>query len=152
MHFLSPALLDMAVNDRVQQRTGNRDINHAPHGVYPAAGVDRWIAIAVTTDEQWQWLCEVMGQPALANDSRFVTRTARLTRQDELDALLSAWTKDKDTFRLEQQLQSRGVPATAIRSMKELYDDPQLQHRGHFVQLAHPKYESTTVEGSRFRL
>jgi len=36
--------------------------------------------------------------------------------------------------------------------MGEMYSDPQLQHRGHFVQLTHPKYETTTVEGSRFRL
>jgi len=152
MHFLSPALLDMAVNGRVQQRMGNRDINYAPHGVYPTAGVDQWIAIAVTNDKQWNSLCGVMNRPELVAESRFVTPAARLAQQDELDALLSAWTQDKDTFQLEQQLQERGVPATAVRSMKELYDDPQLQHRGHFVQLTHPKYETTTVEGSRFRL
>jgi len=152
LHFLSPALLDMAVNGRVQQRMGNRDINHAPHGVYPTVGVDRWIAIAVTSDEQWNRLCDVMNRPELAADARFATRAARLAQQDELDGLMSAWTQDKDTFQLEQQLQSHGVPATAVRSMKELYDDSQLQHHGHFVQLTHPKYEATTVEGSRFRL
>ena len=75
-----------------------------------------------------------------------------MTQQDQLDELLSAWTKEKDAFQLEEQLQAQGVPAAAVRSMGEMYDDPQLQHRGHFVQLTHPKYETTTVEGSRFRL
>ena len=152
LQFLSPALLDAAVNGRVQQRMGNRDINYAPHGVYPTAGADRWIAIVVTNDEQWDSLCDIMGQPTLAVESRFATRMARLAHQDELDELLSAWTKDKDSFQLEQQLQDRRVPATAVRSMGEMYSDPQLQHRGHFIPLTHPKYETTTVEGSRFRL
>lgn len=152
MQFLTSALLDTALNGRVQQSMGNRDLNFAPHGVYPNAGVDRWIAIAVTNDEQWKSLCSVMGRADLAAAPHLATASARLTHQDELDALLSTWTKDKDSFQLEEQLQTRGVPATAVRSMSELYSDPQLQHRGHFVQLTHPKYETTTVEGSRFRL
>ena len=47
LHFLGPALLDYTVNGRVQGRVGNRDRDLAPHGVYPAAGDDRWVAIAV---------------------------------------------------------------------------------------------------------
>ena len=152
LHFLGSALLDTAVNGRVQQREGNRDINYAPHGVYPAAGVDQWIAIAVTNDAQWNSLCSVMARPGLATAPHFATLAVRLTHQDELDELLSDWTKEKDAFQLEEQLQARGVPATAVRSMGEMYSEPQLQHRGHFVQLTHPKYETTTVEGSRFRL
>lgn len=152
LHFLGSALLDTEINGKVQQRTGNRDINYTPHGVYPTAGVDRWIAIAVTNDEQWHSLCHVMNRSELATQAAFATLAGRLTQQDELDELLSNWTKEKDAFQLEQELQARGVPATAVRSMGEMYSDPQLQHRGHFVQLTHPKYETTTVEGSRFRL
>ena len=152
MQFLGSALLDTAVNGRVQQSMGNRDINYAPHGVYPTAGVDRWIAIAVTNDEQWSSLCSVMGRSDLVAAPHLATLTARLTQQDQLDELLSTWTTEKDAFQLEEQLQARGVPAAAVRSMGEMYSDPQLQHRGHFVQLTHPKYETITVEGSRFRL
>ena len=152
LHFLGSALLDTAVNGRVQQRAGNRDVNYAPHGVYQTTGVDHWIAIAVTNDDQWNSLCSIMARPDLATAPHFATFAARLTHQDELDELLRAWTKEKDSFRLEEELQSRGVPASAVRSMGEMYSDPQLQHRGHFVQLTHPKYETTTVEGSRFRL
>ena len=54
LHFLGPALLDYTVNGRVQGATGNRDPHLAPHGVYPAAGTDRWVAIVVQTEEQWQ--------------------------------------------------------------------------------------------------
>lgn len=152
LHFLGPALLDYTVNNRVCNRDGNRDLNYAPHGVYPAAGTDRWIAIAVTNNEQWQALCAVMERPELLRDERFATPSGRLAHDAELDAQVAAWTKDQDLFRVETALQARGVPANAVRTLHELYTDPQLVHRGHFVELEHPTHGKTTVEGSRFQL
>ncbi len=152
LHFLGPALLDYTINGRAQNRNGNRDLNYAPHGVYPAAGEDRWIAIAVTNTEQWQALCTVMERPDLLHDERFATPAARLVHQDELDAQIAAWTKDRDPFQAEAALQARGVPASTVLTMRDLHTDPQLVHRGHFVELEHPTHGKTTVEGSRFRL
>ena len=152
LHFLGPALLDTRLNERKQQRDGNRDHNYAPHGVYPTIGTDRWVAIAVTSDEQWRGLCTIMGRTDLLTDTRFATKATRLAHRNELDEHLTAWTKDKDKFALEAALQTAGVPASAVRTMQELAADPQLVHRQHFVQLDHPKFGKTTVEGSRFRL
>src|SRR5215475_372655 len=78
LHFLTPALLDYTVHGRSQERGGNADAHLAPHGVYPAAGEDRWLAIAVRTEAQWQVLCEVMQRPDLGHDWRFATLAARL--------------------------------------------------------------------------
>jgi crotonobetainyl-CoA:carnitine CoA-transferase CaiB-like acyl-CoA transferase len=152
LHFLGPALLDDTVNSHIRSRDGNRDLNYAPHGVYPAAGTDRWVAIAVTNNEQWQALCTAMERPELLADERFASASARLAHQEELDAQVAAWTKDQDLFQAEEKLQAGGVPASAVRTMHELYSDPQLVHRGHFVNLDHPTFGKTTVEGSRFTL
>ncbi len=152
LHFLGPALLDFTVNGRAQSRNGNRDPNYAPHGVYPAAGTDRWIAIAVTNNEQWQALCAVMERPELLRDERFITPGGRLAHHAELDAQVTTWTKDQDPFHAEATLQARGVPASVVRTLHELFTDPQLVHRSHFVDLAHPTHGKTTVEGSRFQL
>jgi crotonobetainyl-CoA:carnitine CoA-transferase CaiB-like acyl-CoA transferase len=124
----------------------------APHGIYPAAGTDRWIAIAVENDQQWGTLCIAMGRSDLLDDERFTTRSARLAHQDELDEIVSAWTNTQDRFQAETALQARGIPAGAVRSMHELYTDPQLQHRHHFVRLEHHTLGAVTVEGSRFQL
>ncbi|NOT56946.1 MAG: CoA transferase, partial [Deltaproteobacteria bacterium] len=152
LHFLAPALLDTWENQRKQERNANHDLNYAPHGVYPTTGTDCWIAIAVTTDDQWRGLCGVMKRTELETDARFSTTAARLAHQQELDDLLAAWTQNQDKFALEAALQAGGVPATAVRTMKELAADPQIVHRQHFVELDHPKFGKTTVEGSRFRL
>ena len=61
MHFLSPAILEFVANGRVQGPQGNRDPHMAPHGVYPCAADDSWIAIACATEEQWRTLSDLMG-------------------------------------------------------------------------------------------
>jgi crotonobetainyl-CoA:carnitine CoA-transferase CaiB-like acyl-CoA transferase len=152
LHFLAPAILDYTVNGRVQERVGNRDAAMAPHGVYPAAGEDCWIAIAVGNDQQWQALCAVLERPDLLHDERFAMPEARLAHQDALDTIIAAWTRGREAGVAETALQMRGVPASALQNSRELCDDPQLAHRGHLVRLAHPILGTTIVEGSRFRL
>jgi benzylsuccinate CoA-transferase BbsF subunit len=152
LHFLTPALLDYTVNGREQERVGNVDAHFAPHGVYPAAGQDSWLAIVVRHEAQWQALCEVLERPELLHEARFATPTARLVHRDALDTLLAAWTQAHDAHVAEAALQARGVPASAVQNSAALYNDPQLVQRGHFVQLPHPHCGTTTIEGSRFRL
>ena len=152
LHFLAPAILDYTANGRVQGRVGNRDPAMAPHGVYPTAGEDRWIAIAVREEEQWLALCAVLERPDLLHDARVATPEARLAHQDVLDTIVAAWTEGREAGVAEAALQARGVPASAVQNSRELCDDPQLAHRGHLVRLAHPTLGTTTVEGSRFVL
>lgn len=152
LHFLAPALLDYTANGRVQDRMGNRDLHMAPHGVYPVLGEDRWVAIAVAGDAEWRAFCEVLQQPELAQNNRFATVQDRLAYQDDLDAIVSAWTRERDGQTVETALQARGVSACAVPNMCDMYEDPQLAHRGHFVELDHPIHGTTTVEGSRSHL
>jgi crotonobetainyl-CoA:carnitine CoA-transferase CaiB-like acyl-CoA transferase len=152
LHFLTPALLDYAVNGHVQGRVGNRDPHMAPHGTYPAAGDDRWVSVVVANDEQWRSLCGVLGRSELASEERFATAEARLENQDELDDVISQWTRRRDMYEVQEALQGRGVPAHALQNSMEAMQDPQLLHRGHFVEVPHEIHGSTVVEGSRFSL
>ena len=152
LHFLTPALLDYTVNGRGPERAGNRHPQIAPHGVYPAAGEDRWVAIVCETNEQWRALCDALGRPELANDERFASMTARLAHQDELDAIISNWTAQREPHETEALLQERGVPCSAVQRGADLVADPQLQHRGHFVRAPHATLGEILVEGTRFKL
>ena len=152
LHFIAPALLDYIVNGRAQSREGNRDAHMAPHGVYPAQGDDRWVAIAVRSDEEWQSFCQIIERPDIAGDERFASQEARLAHRDELDDLVAEWTKNQGEKEIEGMLQARGIPAHVVQNSEELFADAQLAHRGHFVELPHETHGATTVEGSRFRL
>lgn len=152
LHFLTPALLDYATNGRTQSRRGNEDEMMSPHGVYPAAGDDRWVAIAVRNDDDWRALCDAMGRGELADDGRYSTDEARRARRGELDAIVSSWTRERDASESETALQSRGVPSSAVQNSSAIYTDPQLAHRGQFLQVEHALHGATTIEGSHFHL
>jgi crotonobetainyl-CoA:carnitine CoA-transferase CaiB-like acyl-CoA transferase len=148
MQLLVPAILDYTVNGRVMERKGNADPAHAPHGVYATAGDDQWVAVAVTADGQWRALCDELGRADLAG----LTVAERLARWQELDGLLAAWTADRKAGDVMARLQELGIPAHQVQNTVEAFEDPQLQHRGHFVQVPHDAMGTTWVEGSRLRM
>ncbi len=151
LHYLSPALLDYTVNGRVAQRAGNRDAELAPHGVYPAAGDDRWVAVACQHDAAWPALCAVIGRPDLATDPELTGAPGRLARAEELDRVLEAWTRDRPAEEIEQVLQAAGIAAHAVNNSAECLADPHLVARGHFVAV--DRSDGTRiVERTRFRM
>jgi benzylsuccinate CoA-transferase BbsF subunit len=151
-HFLTPAILDYTANGRELDRMGNFDPNHAPHGVYPAAGDDRWAAVVCRSDGEWRVLCAIMDRGDLASDRRFESAAGRIEHRDEIDDAIARWTRSLEAAEIERLLQSRGIPAHVVNSSRECYADPQLRHRGHFVELDHEIYGKTIVEGSRAKL
>ena len=152
LHFLAPALLDWTLNGSERTRAGNEDREMFPHGVFPARGDDRWVAIAVRDANDWRALCEAIGRADWRDDEALVSAEGRRARGAEIDAALGAWTRTRDAAEIEKLLQSRSVPAHAVLDMPGLYADAQLRHRGHFVSLPHAIHGTVTVEGSRSRL
>ena len=151
LHFLAEPILDAVASGRASEPVENYDPNHAPHGVYPAAGEDRWIAIACRTEAQWRSLCAAMGRVALAADARFADQMARRENRAALDREVAEWTRGRDALETERVLQAAGVPAHTVQTPVDMRDDPQLAHRGHFVRVPHPAIGESWVENSRYR-
>ena len=152
LHFLGPALLDYSANGRVQIRVGNSDRDCAPHGIYPSKGEDRWVAIVCKTDDDFDALCDLMKRPDLARDTRFKTLSDRHKNAPALDEIVSAWSRELEPREAERLAQARSIPAHAVQNSAEFWTDPQVRHRGHFVELPHPVYGKTIVEGPRAKL
>jgi len=150
--FQAPDILDYMVNRRVVSRNGNRDRYMAPHGVYPCRGQDRWVAIAVANDEQWQSFCWAMGNPKWASDPRFDSILGRKENEDELDRLVTEWTKDYTPEQVMAMMQDAGVPAGVVQTCEDLLDDPQLKHRQHFRVLEHPEIGPQSYHAPAYRL
>ncbi len=115
--LMAPAFLDHFANGTDPEPVANRHPFDAwaPHGVYPAEGEDRWVAIAVRGDGQWRALCELMDAPALADDPRFATHAARIANQDALDARVADWTAARDRYDVMDACQARGIAAGAVQ-------------------------------------
>ncbi|MBI3801258.1 MAG: CoA transferase [Deltaproteobacteria bacterium] len=153
IYMTGTAVLDHLVNGRHSQRTGNRSPAKlvAPHGAYHCAGNDRWIAIAVTTAEEWAALVREMGNPTWAQHEQFATLAARGQNQDELDRLIGAWTTDKEPFALQARLQKAGVPAGVCQTAQDRVErDPQLQHLKWLIPLSHSEIGTWPVKDVPF--
>lgn len=135
----APALMEAIFQGVDRMRIGNRHEVHAPHGVYPCLGDDQWIAIAVTSDRQWKSLALAIGRPDLADDPRFAERARRYEHQDEADAIISEWTSQHTAGEVQDRLQAAGVAAGNALRVNELFEDPQVQHRGSFAWVDHPE-------------
>jgi len=132
MPHLGEYFMDAAMNKRDLPPIGNRHPAMAPHNCYPCAGEDRWLVIAVASDDEWQCLRQALSDPDWAAAESFSTTANRLQHQDELDRHLAEWTSTQDARTAMAHLQSHGVAAGMVFSEPDAYDDPHLNARGFF--------------------
>jgi benzylsuccinate CoA-transferase BbsF subunit len=137
--LLGEAVVDYSLSGRVAAPIGNGHPLMVPHGVYPCRGDDMWLALAVGSDEEWHGLCRAMGQPDLAEDARFATLPARRRHQAVLDAIIAAWTRERDHYQAMHTLQAHGVPAGAVLKGGEVIADPHLEARSFWDTVDHPE-------------
>ena len=149
-----PAILDYQSTGRVPQRIGNRDPFAAPHGAYQCQGDDRWCAIAVQTEEQWQSFRQVIGNPDWCSEGAFSTMEFRLANQDRLDTLVGEWAATRTAEDVMTQLQDAGVPASVVSQGQDLYESEHLKARGlyqptpyYLADRSNPAYEWEQFEG-----
>jgi len=150
--FIAAAILDYVANGRVPEPMGNRSTYAAPHGAYRCLGDDRWCAIAVFTDEEWEAFCQVIGKPELIAQPSFTTLTARKENEDELDRIVEDWTKNYPAEEVMAKMQQAGVPAGAVENNRDLHEDPQLEYRHHFWELDHSEMGRVRYDAPSFRL
>jgi len=136
-------VLAYQVTGQEPQRRGNHSPDFAPHNAYLCAGEDRWVTIAAVTDGQWQSLAAIIeadgGADGLAADPRFASNGARLENQNELDAIIRGWTREREPYPITQQLQDAGVLASPVLRGPDLLQDPHYLERETFIEVDHPK-------------
>jgi crotonobetainyl-CoA:carnitine CoA-transferase CaiB-like acyl-CoA transferase len=126
-----------------ESRIGNSHREHSPHGVYRAAGVDDWVAVAVTDSAEWAALCTVINRDGWVQ--RYATAASRRAARREIDQAITAWTSQRGSHEGFEKLQAAGVPAMAVMTNETLAADPHLASRGVFVEIDHPEIGRTVV-------
>jgi benzylsuccinate CoA-transferase BbsF subunit len=131
VQFLSPMLLDYAVNGRIAGLVGFASERARPNGVYRAAGHERYVAVSVENEVQWRALAALV---------------PGLTARDD-DAPLAAWLRAQEPFACAEALRRKGVPAYVVLRATDLHRDPQLLHRKFFTRLDHPRVGPALYDG-----
>jgi crotonobetainyl-CoA:carnitine CoA-transferase CaiB-like acyl-CoA transferase len=145
---LSPWLARFASTGEITERRGNRSDRAAPHGAFACRGDDRWVAIAVWSDDEWARLANAanIDEPELAE------RAARLERVDDVEALVARWTAEREAIEVAELLQASGVEAVPVQDFADVHEDPQLAHRDHFMAMEHRHLGPGRYERNGFRL
>ncbi|MFA7438712.1 CaiB/BaiF CoA transferase family protein, partial [Castellaniella sp.] len=125
-HFLS---------GQIPRRMGNAHSNMVPYQVFACRQGD--VIVAVGNDGQFQAFCEVIGRPDLANDARYATPSQRNLNRDTLIPQIAAVMQQRDMADWVQRLEAANVPCGPINNLKQVFEDPHVQHRGMRLSLPH---------------
>jgi crotonobetainyl-CoA:carnitine CoA-transferase CaiB-like acyl-CoA transferase len=167
-----PALLDFTVNGRGSRRAGFPPGNRAhwpgtpllnnyrgptvaPHNAYRThpGGYNDWCVIVCHSDDEWQRLVQVMGQPVWATAKTFTTLAGRLQHQDEMDEGIEAWSMTLEKYALTERCQAAGVRAMPVQSSEDRVEhDPQLRDRQMYRELEHPALGVRKIQNAPFVL
>ncbi|WP_230203686.1 CaiB/BaiF CoA transferase family protein [Bacillus massiliigorillae] len=130
----------------VPKRVGAKLPNTAPNSLYLTKDGE-YVLIAANNDAVFRRLTKAMGQPELANDSRYSTQKARSVRVDEMDEIVSAWTKEHTGKEVEAVLLEAAVPTSRVYTMADIFDDPHFREREQLIEMPHEKFGKLTVIG-----
>ena len=137
IHLLDTELIEHLANGVTPQRRANRSPELAPHGLFPCAGDDRWLAIAVRHTVDWLELCRLIGRADLARREDLRTLPGRKAVEDELEAALTQWSSRHDVWDAAARLQQAGIPAGVTEDIEELVETDPSMH-GFFLEFDHP--------------
>ncbi|MGY5534679.1 CaiB/BaiF CoA transferase family protein [Streptomyces sp. A3] len=117
-------------------RLGSGHPSLVPYQAYATA--DGHLVVAVGNDALFRSLVAALGLPALADDPRFTTNSARVTHRDALNAHLEPLLATRPTAHWSALLQEAGVPAAPVRHLDEVYASPQTEALGMVRTVDHP--------------
>lgn len=145
-------LMDYSMNKRSPHRAGNQDTIMAPHNCYRCKGDDKWISIAVATDDEWKSLCCIMGNPSWTKEEAYSNAYNRWVNRTQMDKEISGWTINYTHYELMELLQNAGVAAMPSFSAEEILSDPHVKARGLIHEVEHPVMGKKVVINPSWKL
>ncbi|BDG61613.1 CaiB/BaiF CoA transferase family protein [Caldinitratiruptor microaerophilus] len=147
--WLANVAQNYLVTGKPPRRYGNAHANIVPYQVLHAQ--DRPFVVAVGNDRQFERFVMLLGRPELASDPRFATNAARVLHRDELVALLDEVLRTRPAGYWLAGMREMGIPGGPVRTIPEVFDDPQVRHREMLVEVDHPAAGALKLVGIPFK-
>ncbi len=135
MQMVGPWITAHSADGTGAQRSAGAHPDHAPSGIYPCAGADAWISLALADNAAWPRLAALIGRDDLA---ALADRAARHAASETIDAALSAWTSARTPDEAMNELQKIGVAAGVVQRPLDLLTDPHLVARDYWLWTERP--------------
>ncbi len=134
--FGANQIMNYFTSGKIPGRYGNAHANVVPYEVFATA--DGHVILAVGNDSQFESFCKVAGRPELAADPRYATMPGRIGNRDELIPLIREIMNGRASKDWIERLEAANVPCGPINNYKEVFEDPQVRHRGLKIEIPHP--------------
>jgi crotonobetainyl-CoA:carnitine CoA-transferase CaiB-like acyl-CoA transferase len=157
LNIAAEQVIEYSAYGALLQRSGNRGPTAAPQNLYRTNEIDEfgrpdcWVAVAVTTDEQWSGLRDALGGPQWANADELGTAAGRRARHDLIDEQLSQWCAERTGDEIVTVLWDNGVPVGKVIQPHRQTELAQLAARGFFESVEHPVNPATPHSTVPFR-
>lgn len=150
--LLHKPLMEYMFTEELPERIGARDEDERyVQGVYPCMGDDRWVVLAIESNNQWDQFCRVIGRTELID--RFDSQYSRLANHDEIDDVISEWTIERSREEVRELLRMRDIPVGIVADEEDLVEyDPQLRVREYFTEHEIPGVGEATFQGLPFKM
>jgi crotonobetainyl-CoA:carnitine CoA-transferase CaiB-like acyl-CoA transferase len=146
LSMLMTAIPEQIIHGRTMTRHGNRDRYAAPSNTFPTRD-DAWVHLVVAGDPMFRGLAKAMGRVGLADEPRYENNVARMENVEELERLITEWTRTLSAAELLERLKENGVPSAKVASVSDLVNDEHLAHRGQILNMEHPKAGTVPMQG-----
>ena len=123
----------------VREPAGTNLAGIAPSNIFKSRD-DLWMVIAANNDNLFRRLCDAMGRPELADDTRFATHAARGANQEEIEGIVADWARERDAAEIDRVLNEAGVVCGPIYTVAEIFQDPQYAAREMLVEHVDPEF------------
>ena len=134
------------------QRLGTRHPSSTPFQAFDTSDGQVVVAIMGGSTDQWPLFCAAIDHVELVDDDRYVTGWGRTQHYDELIPVIEAAMRQRTTAEWVEILSEMGVPVGPVQDIAQVAADPQIAHRGMFVELDHPALGPTMFTGNPMKL
>lgn len=138
LSMLEGILPEYGYDGSVRQPAGSRIETASPSNAY-RSGDGAWVLIAANSEHLFAGLCQIMGQPALAQDPRFADNPSRVANNEALDAIIGAWTAGQTAEAAIDKLEAANIPASKVYTVADIAGDAQYRARGMVTEIDDPR-------------
>ncbi|MCH2184287.1 CoA transferase, partial [Myxococcota bacterium] len=131
---------------------GNTSERGVPWGCYRCADgeTEEWCVITVRSDDEWRALSRALGDPAWAQDDRFLTHDGRMAAHEEINSALAEWTRQRSPRQVMEACQAERVPSGIVAHPGHHMSDPQMLHRDYAKPVEQQELSTILLEGPAF--
>jgi formyl-CoA transferase len=133
------------VEGAVPRRWGNAHPNIVPYQNFKTA--DGYLVIGVASELIWKRFCPAIGRADLTDDARFANNSKRVENRAVLIALLSDIFLQRNNESWFNSLTQAEVPCAPVQSIDQVFQEPQVLHRGMVTEVEHPTAGNLRMAG-----